>query len=84
MSSPATKDSRMLKALLHPSTVSARETPNERTAYWVITGIVALAMFVAASGSGSGEYVTAEPPPDALNVAGNVFAAGIGIMVLVR
>ncbi|MEM7337220.1 MAG: hypothetical protein AAF467_01160 [Actinomycetota bacterium] len=73
----------MLSALLAPSHVSGRETPNERRAYWVITAIVAVAMFLAASGSGSGEYVTAEPPPDALNIAGNVFAATIGVLVLI-
>lgn len=73
----------MFSSLLAPSNVSARETPNERRAYWVIAAIVAIAMFLAASGSGSGEYVTAEPPPDALNIAGNVFAAAIGVMVLI-
>ncbi|MEM8705207.1 MAG: hypothetical protein AAGE98_02040 [Actinomycetota bacterium] len=72
----------MLSPLLEPSAVSARETRNERIGYWVIAAIVALAMFIAASGSGSGEYVTAEPPPDALNIGGNVFAAAIGVMVL--
>jgi len=82
MSSRTQKDTHMLKSVLAPSAVSARETPNERTAYWVITGIVALAMFLAASGSGSGDFV-GEPPPDALNIAGNVFAATVGIMVLI-
>ncbi|MEM8924137.1 MAG: hypothetical protein AAGD35_11610 [Actinomycetota bacterium] len=72
-----------MNALLAPSRVSGRETGNERIAYTAITVIVAVAMFIAASGSGSGEYVTAEPPPDALNIAGNVFAAVIGILVLI-
>ncbi|MEM9132172.1 MAG: hypothetical protein AAF962_05785 [Actinomycetota bacterium] len=72
-----------MSSLLAPSPVSARETRNERIAYTVIAVIVAIAMFIAASGSGSGEYVTAEPPPDALNIAGNVFAAAVGILVLI-
>ncbi|MEO1063048.1 MAG: hypothetical protein AAFZ07_16675 [Actinomycetota bacterium] len=72
-----------MTSLLDPSPVSAVETRNERAVYTGIAVVVALAMFVAASGSGSGEYVTAEPPPDALNVAGNVFAAIVGILVLV-
>ncbi|MEM7323991.1 MAG: hypothetical protein AAF531_12960 [Actinomycetota bacterium] len=72
-----------LSSLLAPSPVSSRETRNERIGYTAITVLVAIAMFIAASGSGSGEYVTAEPPPDALNIAGNVFAATIGILVLI-
>lgn len=72
-----------MSSLLAPSRVSSGETRNERMAYWALAAIVAIAMFLAASGSGSGQYVTAEPPPDALNIAGNVFAAAIGIMVLI-
>ena len=72
-----------MSSLLAPSRVSSQETRNERIGYTAITVIVAIAMFIAASGSGSGEYVTAEPPPDALNIAGNVFAAAIGILVLI-
>ena len=82
MSSPQQGTPQMPKPLLADSTVSARETPNERRGYWAITGIVAIAMFLAASGSGSGDFV-GEPPPDALNIAGNVFAAAVGIMVLI-
>ena len=73
----------MFDSLLAPSRVSGRESSGERKAYWVITVIVALAMFLAATGSGSGEHVTAEPPPDALNIAGNVFAAAVGALVLI-
>ncbi|MEM8905966.1 MAG: hypothetical protein AAGA17_18580 [Actinomycetota bacterium] len=72
-----------MSSLLAPSRVSARETRNERRAYWAIAALVAIAMFLAALGSGSGEHVTEEPPPTALNVAGNVFAATIGILVLI-
>ncbi|MEM1332699.1 MAG: hypothetical protein AAGG08_04495 [Actinomycetota bacterium] len=72
-----------MTSLLDPSPVSATETRNERVVYTGIAVVVALAMFVAASGSGSGEYVTAEPPPDSLNIAGNVFAAVVGVLVLV-
>jgi hypothetical protein len=72
-----------MNALLAPSRVSSQETHNERRGYWAISALVAIAMFLAASGSGSGEYVTAEPPPDALNIAGNVFAATVGILVLI-
>ncbi|MEM9201031.1 MAG: hypothetical protein AAGC53_05205 [Actinomycetota bacterium] len=72
-----------MSGLFAPSYVSAQETRNERIAWTAITVVVAIAMFLAASGSGSGEYVTAEPPPDALNIAGNVLAATIGILVLI-
>ncbi len=72
-----------MSSLFAPSRVSGRETRNERIAYTVMSVLVAIAMFLAASGSGSGEYVTAEPPPDALNIAGNVFAAAIGVLVLI-
>ncbi|MEM7271445.1 MAG: hypothetical protein AAF547_00070 [Actinomycetota bacterium] len=82
MSSPTTANN-VLRSLLAPSPVSGRETRNERLGYTAISVLVAIAMFLAASGSGSGQYVTAEPPPDALNIAGNVFAAAIGIMVLI-
>ena len=72
-----------MRSLLAPSRVSRHENTNERRAYWALSAIVAAAMFLAASGSGSGEYVTAEPPPDALNFAGNVFAFVVGLLVLI-
>ena len=39
-------------------------------------------MFLAASGSGSGNPVSA-PPPVWLDVGGNIFAAAIGLFVLI-
>ncbi|MEM9516184.1 MAG: hypothetical protein AAGA42_15145 [Actinomycetota bacterium] len=72
-----------MSSLLDPSPVSAGETRYERAVYTGTAVVVAVAMFIAASGSGSGDYVTAEPPPDALNITGNVFAAVTGILVLI-
>ena len=49
--------------------------------YTVMAVLVALAMFVAASGEGSPD--TAEPLPDWVNVSANIFAASVGLLVLV-
>lgn len=50
----------------------------------LLTGIailVALAMFAAASGDGSADAPS--PPPDWVNLAANIVAAGIGVLVLI-
>lgn len=56
-----------------------------RTAHRIFTAIavlVALAMFVAAAGSGSGNHVTEQPLPAWVDIAANVLSALIGILVL--
>ena len=72
----------MIKQLLRPSFVTQRETRTERIVFTTIAVIVALAMFGAASGSGSGDPV-GEQPPAVVDVGGNVLSVVIGLLVLI-
>lgn len=59
------------------------ETPRTRTLYTVATVIVAVAMFVAALGSGNPDTPPEAKPPAWLDILGNILAAGIGVLVLI-
>ncbi|MEM9463916.1 MAG: hypothetical protein AAGA90_01005 [Actinomycetota bacterium] len=71
-----------MAAVLQPSHVSGRDGRGATIGFTAISVVVAIAMFLAASGSGSGDFV-ADPPPDWLNIGGNVFSVVIGLLVLV-
>ena len=72
-----------MRRLLEPSFISGRDSRPATIVFTVMAVLVALAMFAAASGSGSGDFVTEDPPPDWLNISGNVFAAIVGVLVLI-
>ncbi len=72
-----------MKTILSPSFVMQRDSKQSNIAYTIVAVLVALAMFLAASGAGSGEYVTEQPLPDWVNIGGNVLAALFGILVLI-
>ncbi|MEN0067609.1 MAG: hypothetical protein AAGA48_36090 [Myxococcota bacterium] len=59
------------------------ETPRTRTLYTVAAIVVAIAMFVAALGSGNPSTPLEAKPPAWFDILGNVLAAGIGVLVLV-
>lgn len=71
-----------MKKLLQPSFVSQNDSRGWTIFYTIITVLVALSMFLAASGSGSGNPVY-EPPPAWVDVGGNVIAALTGLLVLI-
>jgi len=59
-----------------------RDSKTANRVFAVLSVLVALAMFVAAAGSGSGSHVTEQPLPAWVDVAANVLSALIGILVL--
>ena len=71
-----------MKTLLHPTLVMQRDSKTANRVFTTLSVLVALAMFVAAAGSGSGSHVTAQPLPAWVDVAANVLSALFGILVL--
>ena len=71
-----------MKAMLAPTFVMQRDGRGANTVFTVLTILVALSMFVAAAGSGSGSYVTEQPLPAWVDIAANVLSALIGVLVL--
>ena len=72
-----------MSEIFSESFVMQRDSERAKTAYWVIAVLVALAMFVAASGSGSDMPMGDRTTPGWLDVLGNVFAVVFGILVLI-
>ncbi|MEM8860201.1 MAG: hypothetical protein AAGD96_17865, partial [Chloroflexota bacterium] len=72
-----------MRKLFQPSFVSQSDSRGWTIFYTVVTVLVALSMFLAASGSGSGSYVSEEPFPVWLDFIGNVVAALTGVLVLI-
>ena len=71
-----------MKKLFQPSFVSQNDSRRWTIFYTVLTVLVAISMFLAASGSGSGNPISA-PPPVWVDVGGNVIAALTGVLVLI-
>lgn len=71
-----------MKKLLQPSFVSQNDSRGWTIFYTGITILVSISMFIAASGSGSGDPVSA-PPPVWVDVGGNVIAGLTGLLVLI-
>lgn len=69
-----------MERLLQPTTVIQRDSRALNRFFTVLAALVALAMFVAAAGSGSGQ--AAEPLPGWVDVAVNIVSALIGVLVL--
>lgn len=72
-----------MKTLLYPTFVMQRDNSLTNRVFTVMAVLVALSMFVAAAGSGSGHYVTEQPLPTWVDVTANVLSALIGVLVLV-
>ncbi|MEM9036692.1 MAG: hypothetical protein AAGA99_18960 [Actinomycetota bacterium] len=70
-----------MTSFFRPSFVTAAESRRERIVFTGIAIVVAVAMFLAASGSGSGDPV-GEQPPVVVDVGGNVLSVVIGLLVL--
>lgn len=71
-----------MKTLLSPTNVMQRDGKTANRIFTTIAVLVALAMFVAAAGSGSGNHVTEQPLPAWVDIVANVLSALIGILVL--
>ena len=70
----------MMKMLLKPTPTMLHDSPAANILYTLVTVLVALAMFLCASGSGN--PATAQPLSDVLNTTSNVLCVFIGIFVL--
>jgi len=57
-----------------------RDNGATRLVYWILCGLIAAAMGVAASGSGN--PATAEPLPDWMNGAANLVCLGTAVLVM--
>jgi len=73
-----------MKTWMQPTAVMRRDSRITNRVFDVLAILVALSMFVAAAGSGSGHYVTEQPLPTWVDVAANVVSAAIGVLVLLR
>jgi hypothetical protein len=71
----------MMKNLLAPSRVMSKDSHTTNIVYWMISGLVAVAMLLCASGSGN--PATAHPLPDWVNSSVNIFNVVIAIFVLI-
>ena len=72
-----------LREALGRSFVSERDGERTNTVFTVIAVLVALAMFIAASGSGSDQPMGDTTVPGWVDVGGNILAATIGVLVLI-
>ncbi|MEM7333367.1 MAG: hypothetical protein AAF490_14850 [Chloroflexota bacterium] len=72
-----------MKKIVRPSFVMQRDGRLSNIAYTVIAVLVALAMFVAASGAGSDDFVIEQPLPDWFNIGANVISIIWAILVLI-
>ena len=70
-----------MKTLLRPTPVMKRDSRRANMGYTLLAVLVALALFVAASGSGSADQV--RPSPDWLDVGGNILSVIFGVLVLI-
>lgn len=69
-----------MQQLIKPTLVMRRDSKRAHTVFTLLAVIVALAMFLAASGSGNPS--TVEPMPVWFDTGANVLAALIGVLVL--
>ncbi|MEM7347008.1 MAG: hypothetical protein AAF485_22440 [Chloroflexota bacterium] len=72
-----------MKKILSPSFVMQRDSKPSNIAYTIVAVLVALAMFIAASGAGSDDFVIEQPLPDWFNIGANLLAILIGMLVLI-
>jgi len=72
-----------LKSLFKPTQVMKRDSRILNNGYWILTILLALALFVAAAGAGPEDYVPAQPLEDWLNVAANIVCVIFGALVLI-
>ena len=72
-----------MKTWLDLTFVMQRDSKTTNTIFTILSILVALSMFVAAAGSGSGNHVTEQPLPGWVDVGANIASALIGIMVLI-
>jgi len=68
---------------MQPTPVMRRDSKGANRLFTFLSVLVALAMFVAAAGSGSGSHVTEQPLPAWVDLAANVLSALIGLLVLI-
>lgn len=71
----------MIKMLLKPTPTMLHDSRVANIMYTLVAVLVAVAMFLCASGSGN--PTTAQPLPDVINTASNVLCVFIGIFVLI-
>lgn len=71
----------MLKDLFAKAAAMQNESKREQALYSALCVLIALAMGLAASGSGN--PATLEPLPDWINIGSNALCVLIGVMVLV-
>lgn len=71
-----------MNTFLKPTLVMQRDGRGTNTFFTALAVLVALAMFVAASGSGSGNPASGQPLPAWVDIAANVLSALIGVLVL--
>ncbi|MEM7118302.1 MAG: hypothetical protein AAF614_38090 [Chloroflexota bacterium] len=72
-----------MKTILNPSFVTQRDSKQSNIAYMAIAILVALAMFVAASGAGSDDFAIEQPLPDWFNIGANVVSIIWAFLVLI-
>ncbi|MEM7346418.1 MAG: hypothetical protein AAF485_19430 [Chloroflexota bacterium] len=74
-----------MKAILAKTLVMQRDSKPANIAYTIITVLVAIAMFIAASGAGTETYASEQPTSGrlVLDYGGNIFAIIIAILVLI-
>ena len=74
-----------MKAILEKTFVMKRDSALANIAYTAIAVLVAIAMLIAASGSGTGVYASGEPTLGRLllDYGGNIFAVIIAFLVLI-
>ena len=72
-----------MKKLFKPSFVMRRDSRMATIAYTIIAILVALAMFIAASGAGSDDFVIEQPLPDWFNIGANVVSIIWAVLVLI-
>jgi len=71
----------MLRNLVAPSYVMSQDTKGTNRVYWIISGLVAVAMLLCASGSGN--PTTVQPLPDWINTSVNMLNVVFAILVLI-
>ncbi len=70
-----------MQTLLKPTPVMSRDSRKANIGYTILAVLVALALFVAASGSGAAEQV--QPSPELLDAGGNILSAVFGVLILI-
>jgi lysylphosphatidylglycerol synthetase-like protein (DUF2156 family) len=71
----------MIRDFLKPTRTMLNDSKGTHVFYTLLAVLLAVAMFMCASGSGNPS--TAQPLPDVINTASNVLCVLIGILVLV-